>query len=117
MNKLIEKEKVKPELSSGAKSYCQQWLKEQIYGRRYEVKSKYLEKGNLCEDYAIEMLNYIFKKQYVKNEQYFENEYMTGTPDIIDTMIRDIKTVGLLTVTLFLILKSRMNITGKCKAI
>lgn len=91
MNKLIEKEKVKPELSSGAKSYCQQWLKEQIYGRCYEVKSKYLEKGNICEDYAIEMLNYIFKKQYVKNEQYFENEYMTGTPDIIDTMIRDIK--------------------------
>jgi hypothetical protein len=91
MNKLIEKEKAKPELSAGAKSYCQQWLKEQIYGRRAEVKSKYLEKGNICEDYAIEMLNYILKKQYAKNEEYFENEYMTGTPDIICDIIRDIK--------------------------
>jgi len=89
--KLLIKRDAKPELSAGAKSYCQQWLKEKIYGRRCEVKSKYLEKGNICEDYAIEMLNWIFKKKYVKNEQYFENEYMTGTPDIIETMIRDIK--------------------------
>ncbi len=89
--KLITKRDAKPELSAGAKSYCQQWLKEQIYGRRSDIKSKYLEKGNICEDYAIDMLNHIFSKSYKKNEEFFENEYMTGTPDIICEMIRDIK--------------------------
>lgn len=89
--KLIQKRDKPPELSAGAKSYCQSWLKEQIYGRRAEIKSKYLEKGNLCEDYAIGMLNYLFSKNYVKNEEFFEDEYMTGTPDINAEIIRDIK--------------------------
>lgn len=89
--KLVTKMNAKPQLSAGAKTYCQSWVKEQIYGRRAEVKSKYLDKGNICEDYAIEMLNHIFGKKYVKNEQYFEDGHMTGTPDINAEMIRDIK--------------------------
>ena len=34
-----------PELPETAKSYCQQWLKEQVYGRRKELSSKCIEKG------------------------------------------------------------------------
>jgi len=89
--KLINKRDKPAELSAGAKTYCQSWLKEKIYGRRAEIKSKYLEKGNLCEEYAISMLNYLFSKRYAKNEAFFEDEYMTGTPDINAEMIRDTK--------------------------
>jgi hypothetical protein len=74
-----------PQLPAGAKTYCKQWLKEQpgFYGRRKQLKSKYLDKGNECEDTAINFLNAIHLEDYQKNEEYFENEYITGTPDIL----------------------------------
>lgn len=83
-----------PQLPAGAKTYCKQWLKEQtsFYGRRKEINSKYLDKGNICEDVAIEFLNELHLEDYVKNETYFENEWMTGTPDIIKKpLTRDTK--------------------------
>ena len=82
-----------PKLPKGAQTYCQQWLKENfLYNRRKEIKSKYLTKGNECEDSAIHLLNIIHLKDYVKNEEYFENDFITGTPDIIDKPLnRDTK--------------------------
>jgi len=68
---------MKPELPEGAKSYCKRWLREQIFGR-VEFWSKETEKGNMCEEDAIALLG-----NYQKNDLHFENEFMTGTPDII----------------------------------
>lgn len=71
-------------LSATTKSYVQEWIKEQVYGRRKDISSKYLDKGNQLEDESIEFLtansDYGF---LVKNEEYFENDFLTGTPDII----------------------------------
>jgi len=39
-----------PELPTGAKTYCKKWLKEQLFNRRAEVNSKYIDKGNECEE-------------------------------------------------------------------
>jgi len=72
-----------PDLPAGVKTYCQAWLKEKLYGRRKEIDSKYLDKGNACEEASIEFLNSQLLDDYKKNEQYFENDYMTGTPDIV----------------------------------
>lgn len=90
---LIDKRDKPPELSAGAKTYCKTWLKEQkgFYGRRKEVKSKYLDKGNECEDEAIGLLNKIHLEDYVKNEEFFEDADMQGTPDIIANITRDTK--------------------------
>lgn len=80
-------------ISETAKTYLQEWLKEKIYGLKKEISNKFIEKGNDCEDeaidFAIDVLNLPFA---LKNEKYFENEYFTGTPDLIisDTVI-DIK--------------------------
>lgn len=71
-------------LSSTTKNYVQEWVKEQIYGRRKDISSKYLDKGNQLEDESIEFLtansDYGF---LIKNEEHFENDFLTGTPDII----------------------------------
>lgn len=83
-----------PELPAGAKTYCKQWLKEQpgFYGRRKQLKSKYVSKGNECEDAAIELLNNVHLESYVKNTEQFSNDFMTGEPDIIsEPMTRDTK--------------------------
>lgn len=71
-------------LSKSAMTYCENWLTEQIYGRRKTIQSKQMLKGILVEDAAIdliaEMMDY---GMLFKNEQYYENEFMTGTPDVI----------------------------------
>lgn len=82
------------ELSKTVETFAQDWLKESIYGVKKDFSSKYTEKGNLMEDSAIEMaikwLDLPLLTQ--KNEQYFEDEYFTGTPDLIlDDEVLDIK--------------------------
>jgi len=92
--KLMTKPRSKSEvLSKTTMSYLQEWTKEQIYGFRKNIQSKYLTKGNEVEDaaidYASERLGWLFA---IKNEEYFEDEYFCGTPDVIleDTIV-DIK--------------------------
>lgn len=90
---LVAKRDQKPELSAGAKTYCQNWIKEQLYGRRQEFSNKYTEKGNLCEPSAIELVAEVMGYGMVsKNEDFFENDFMLGTPDLIlSDSVEDIK--------------------------
>ena len=80
-------------LSKTTKSYVQEWLASEIYGVRKQIKSKYLDKGNAVEDAAIDYasaeLGWLFA---IKNEEYFEDEYFCGTPDVmLEDKIIDIK--------------------------
>lgn len=84
-----------PELPQGAKSYCLEWLKSQpeFYNRRKTYTSKQAEKGLIMEDdsldLAADLLGYDL---LVKNEEHFENDFMTGTPDNIQpTHTLDVK--------------------------
>lgn len=79
------------ELSETAKSYCKTWLKEQIYAKRKDITTKYMNKGNVCEGQAIQRLNEYLGTFYSKNEELFENDFCKGTPDIVSTEIIDIK--------------------------
>lgn len=82
-----------PELPQTAKTYCQQWLKEQLYQRRYEFSSKYTQKGIIMEDDSIDMIGRKIDRVGIsKNDTFYENEFMTGTPDVnlFDTII-DVK--------------------------
>ena len=80
-------------LSKTTKEYLQQWIKEQIYGVRKNIKNKYLSKGIQVEDdaikYAAKELGWLFAE---KNDEFFMDEYFCGTPDVIleDTIV-DIK--------------------------
>lgn len=73
-----------PELSTGAKTYCEKWLKERLYGRREEIKSKYIEKGNETEEDGFTLMTLVLGLGMVKkNTEYFENDYCCGTPDLV----------------------------------
>lgn len=82
-----------PELPQGAKTYAERWLKEQIYDRRKEIGSKYLDKGTEMELQAIVMACDHFGWGFIpKNDIFLENAYMTGTPDmILRDRVADIK--------------------------
>lgn len=71
-------------LSETCKTYLETWVKEQIYGEKKEIKSKYLTKGTEVEQIAIEYYSEIKDLGFLlPNTDHFENEFMTGTPDLI----------------------------------
>lgn len=80
-------------LSQTTKSYIQELAVEHKYGYVKEINSRYLDKGNECEDEAIELVSNVFELGFLmKNEQLFENDYIIGTPDVImDDHIIDTK--------------------------
>lgn len=71
-------------LSQTCISYLEQWVKEQLYNTKKQINSKYLTKGNEVEIEAIEYYAQVKDLGFVlKNQDYFENEFITGTPDLI----------------------------------
>jgi len=92
VQELTEKRDRPEGLSAGAKTYCKEWLRSEKLNRYPEISNKYLEKGNLCENQAIRLLNDVYLESYEKNTVREENEYMTGECDILaKPVIRDTK--------------------------
>jgi len=84
INSIMTKPKKDRLVSVGAETYCKKWYTEQIYGRKEEVSSKYMFKGNSVEDESIEFIGKQLEyKKLRKNYKSFENDFMTGTPDVI----------------------------------
>lgn len=85
--KLMINPKAKTEtetLSETTKTFLEESLKEQIYGVRKEIDSKYLTKGIELEDEAIDYVTTVLDLPFtIKNTQHFEDEYFTGSPDLI----------------------------------
>lgn len=116
------------ELSVGAKSYVEEKAKEFIYGIKKEIQSKYMDKGNFCEDENIETYGNYKNTMYLKNEKHFSDDLFTGTPDILTKdVVIDIKSSwDAFTFPLFddkinkdyyLQLQGYMHLTGRRKAI
>lgn len=80
-------------LSETTKSYIQEWAKEHIYGVKNQIKSKYLDKGLMLEDTAIDKaIEWLDLPFTMKNENFFEDEFFCGTPDlIVNDIVYDIK--------------------------
>ena len=81
-------------LSLTAQTLVQDWYKERIYLKRKNIYSRYLEKGTVVErDSLIWMAQYLKLGMILEtNENQFEDEYFTGTPDLIlEDEVIDIK--------------------------
>jgi len=80
-------------LSKTTKTYCETWLKEQLYNRKKEFSNKYTEKGIITEDNSIDFVSeQLGIGLLMKNEKHLDNHIMTGTPDVIlKDLIIDVK--------------------------
>jgi hypothetical protein len=80
-------------LSETTQSFLEEWAKEQIYGTKKEFSSRQTKKGIEVEQEAIDLaIDWADLEFCVKNETSFEDEYFTGTPDIITSdMVVDMK--------------------------
>ena len=79
-------------LSAGAKTYLNTLAKEHVYGYHQEVDTKYMDKGRVCEQQAIDLINYLRFKSYEKNTERRESEYLTGECDIYVPRVKTIDT-------------------------
>jgi hypothetical protein len=88
----LKADKEAGKLSQTAKTYCEDWLKEQLYGRKKEFSNKYTEKGEIVEqdsiDFIAEQLNF---NMLIKNETFFADDFMEGTPDVYIPELIDVK--------------------------
>lgn len=86
LGKIMTNSKTKGELSKTAQTYLMEWYADE----QEEISSKYITKGLMQEDNAIDFmattLNYGIAE---KNINIFSNEWCVGTPDVIigDTVI------------------------------
>ena len=79
----LQYKQLNPELPEGAKSYCKQWVKETMYKRREQVKSKYISKGNDTEEEGFTMMAVNLKLGFVqKNEDFKQDDFIMGTCDL-----------------------------------
>jgi hypothetical protein len=80
-------------ISATTQTFIEQWIKEQVYKRQKDFSSKYTEKGIQMENESIEFLSQHLDIGLIfKNEKYFENDYFTGSPDVVlEDCIIDVK--------------------------
>ena len=80
-------------LSQTAKTYIEELAKEHLFGIKKVFKSRYTDKGNEVEEKAIELTEEVLGFEFLtKNEDYYQNDWIKGTPDIITTsLVIDVK--------------------------
>jgi len=83
---LLEKKNAIPSLSDTCKSYLKEMYMYYKYGKESvggSERSRYTIKGRSVEDESIMLLSRIDNAVYSKNQDRFQNDYLTGEPDII----------------------------------
>jgi hypothetical protein len=94
LGKIMTNPRTKGEvLSQTCKSYIQELASEDMYGIKKEFSSRYIDKGNQVENDSIALVEEVLELNFItKNEEYFENDFIKGTPDVItDKLIIDVK--------------------------
>jgi hypothetical protein len=71
-------------LSKSAQKYLIEVYIAEKYGRKRDVQTKQMRKGNEVEEEAIQMLGNYLQKDLNKNTVRLDNEYIAGTPDVIE---------------------------------
>lgn len=72
-----------PQLLAGAKTYIRELFYSKKYDFQKQFSSKFTQKGTEKEIHSIAALNKYLGVFGGKNEKQFENDYLTGTPDVI----------------------------------
>ena len=94
LGKIMTNSRKKSEtLSATCKTYIKELVKEDLFGYKSTIDSKYLTKGIDMEDTSIDLYNEVHGTLYLKNTERLENEFITGECDInAEDKIIDIKT-------------------------
>ena len=90
IGKLMTEPKSKGEvLSVGAKTYLRELAAQEILGIEFEVSSKEMEKGILCEADAIALVGRVRGLDLSKNAERRQDEFFTGECDVFEQTYRE----------------------------
>lgn len=79
-------------LGKTGENYLKKWYLEKKYNRKKDFWAKQVEKGLQVEPIGIQMLSEFEGIELSKNDEWFEDEFIQGTPDVIyKDMVTDIK--------------------------
>lgn len=79
-------------LGKTGENYLKKWYLENKYKRKKEFWANQVEKGLRVEPIGIEMLSRKMGIELSKNDEWFDNEFLQGTPDLVlEDKIIDIK--------------------------
>ena len=85
IGKIMPNSRTKGQLSKTCQGYLEDYAIEKMYGYSKDVWSKAIDKGIAVEDASIELAEEVLKMGAMsKNEEFYENEYLTGTPDVLN---------------------------------
>jgi len=92
-DELVAKRDAPPALSVGAKTYIREKAFEDKYGIVNNIENKYLDKGILCENEAIQLAGTVLGwEDFEVDCDYVENDFICGTPDVLGSdWLADIK--------------------------
>lgn len=79
---LITNDRSGKDMGQTSKKACIKIYAQYRYGRREDIKSKFLSKGHDREEDSITLLSRITKTVYQKNTQQLANDFFTGEPDL-----------------------------------
>lgn len=79
---MVEPKNKSEKLSETTKTHLIDVYVSHQYGRKEEIDSKFLKKGNEREEDGITLVSRKDKVLYLKNEEHLSNEYVRGTPDL-----------------------------------
>ena len=89
---LGKKLRAKVQLSEGAKTFCEELVREDIFGRSRILETKYMDKGIEMEQASINLYSKFVGLEFVKNTERKTNDYWSGEADNVQFKIRDFKT-------------------------
>tara|TARA_R110002033_G_scaffold114771_3_gene159572 strand:- start:681 stop:1619 length:939 start_codon:yes stop_codon:yes gene_type:complete len=88
---LIAKRDAPDVLPSGVITHLDSVFRDVFDRRRRLLKNKYLDKGTICEQDSMQLASDIDGEFYEAHNKYYENEFICGSPDIVHTDVKDIK--------------------------
>jgi len=71
-------------LGETCKTHLLECFISEVYHRRKDITTKYMEKGILQEEESITLYSLVTGKFHKKNKETIENDFLIGTPDLFD---------------------------------
>lgn len=95
--RLCEKAKLEPsiKLSESPKAVCVDTFLKQEFGWSEVLTTPQILKGLMREDESIQVIGFATDQELTKNQHFFENDYIKGTPDVLtEDRVIEVKTAS-----------------------
>lgn len=78
-------------LTKTAESHALEVMNRVLFKREPILENKYLMKGRLCEEDALQLVSNVLNIFLIKNKDRYTNDYIAGTPDYCEKFVLDTK--------------------------